>query len=53
MEQLVCRHIGSHVTKKDSGSELQVHLPLKKLADRDDPKRVVKFARTATFQDGS
>ena len=42
------RHTLSHVAKRDSGSELQVHPPLKKLA-----RRVVKFARTATIRDGS
>ena len=35
--------------KRDSGS---VHLPLKKLADHDDPRRVAKLARTATQNSG-
>ena len=43
------RDTGSHVAKRDSGSETSgsVQLPLKKLADRDDPRtsRQVKVDR--------
>ena len=58
-------HTGSHVAKRDSGSVLQVvytlkkfqvvnYTPtLKKLSDRDDPRRVAKLARTATIRDSS
>ena len=43
----------SHIAKTDSGSETSgsVHLPLKKLTDRDDPRRLVtnRHSREATM----